>query len=95
MFWRQTHGKDEVSEMLMFSGLETQSEISLLLDELYGGLSGRASLERVGGERPALRWGAEHPEGERGQAREGGHQPLCAEVQATPNQDPLKLAVVW
>ena len=24
--------------MLMFSGLETQSEISLLLDELYGGL---------------------------------------------------------
>ena len=52
MFWRQTHGKDEVSEMLMFSGLETQSEISLLLDELYGGLSGRASLERVGGEHP-------------------------------------------
>ncbi len=26
MFWRQTHGKDEVSEMLMFSGLETQSD---------------------------------------------------------------------
>ncbi len=69
MFWRQTHGKDEVSEMLMFSGLETQSEISLLLDELYGGLSGRASLER-GGRRPALRWAAEHPEEERGQVRE-------------------------
>ncbi len=95
MFWRQTHGKDEVSEMLMFSGLETQSEISLLLDELYGGLSGRASLERVGGERPALRWGAEHPEGERGQAREGVTSRSALKSKQLRTKDPLKLAVVW
>lgn len=30
------YGKKEVSEVLMFSGLETQSEITLLLDEIYG-----------------------------------------------------------
>ena len=41
----QSHEKNEVSEMRMFSGLETQSEISLLLDELYGGLWDRSPLD--------------------------------------------------
>ena len=37
--------------MLMFSGLETQSEISRLLDELYGGL-GQASPIEAGDREP-------------------------------------------
>ncbi len=40
----QDQGKEEVIEMLMFSGLETQSEINQLLDELFGSLD-RASPE--------------------------------------------------
>lgn len=37
-----------MAEMLMFSGLEAQSEINRLLDELYGNPD-RASLDTAGG----------------------------------------------
>src|SRR5215213_11852018 len=66
------HEKEEVSEVLMFSGPETQSEITLLLDELYGDLSSRDSLDRAGGER--------RDADKRRQAREEGLRPLRAEV---------------
>jgi hypothetical protein len=49
----QSQGKKAVSEEPsvggLFSGLEMQSEVSLLLEELYDGLADRASPERVGG----------------------------------------------
>jgi hypothetical protein len=49
-----------VSEMLMLSGLEAQSEISQLLDEIFGDLD-RASLDEAGrGERCTPRWGIRH-----------------------------------
>ena len=70
------HEKEEVSEVLMFSGPETQSEITLLLDEIYGDPSSRDSLDRAGGECHAARQDAH----KRRQAREEGHRPLRAEV---------------
>ena len=45
--FQNDYGKKEDNEMLMFSGLETQGEISRLLDELYGGL-GQASAAEAG-----------------------------------------------
>ena len=38
MAWEHGREKEEVSEVLLFSGLEVQSEITLLLDELYSDL---------------------------------------------------------
>lgn len=42
---QNNYGKKEENEMLMFSGLETQSEISQVLDELYGGLDKGSPME--------------------------------------------------
>lgn len=51
--FQNDYEKKEENEMLMFSGLETQSRISQLLDELYGGL-GQASPAEAGDRKP--RW---------------------------------------
>lgn len=72
--------KKEVSEMLMFSGLESQSEINRLLEELYSSPLSRTSLGEGRGCRALRRGGAEHLEGVQEQARGEEHRPLRAEI---------------
>jgi hypothetical protein len=69
-----------MEEMLMFSGLEAQSEINRLLDELYGNLD-RTSLDDELTREAQVR------------AREE-HQPLRNVVQGDPNRELQKLAVM-
>ncbi len=74
--------KKEVSEALMFSGLEAQSEINRLLNELYSGPLVRTYLGEVKGRGryAPRRRGAEHLEGVQEQARGEAHRPPRAEA---------------
>ena len=74
----RSHGKKEASETVMFSGLETQSEISRLLDELYGRLDRVPLGEMAGRERCTSLQTAEYPKGVQGRAREGERRLLHA-----------------
>jgi hypothetical protein len=83
-----------MEEMLMFSGLEAQSEITRLLDELYGNLD-RTSLDEAGGcvAYASRRRGDEPTREAQVRAREE-HQPLRDTVQAAPNHKLSNLAVM-
>jgi hypothetical protein len=70
----------------MFSGLEAQSEITRLLDELYGNLD-RTSLDEAGEcVAYASRQRGDEPTREAQVRALEEHQPLCDTVQAAPNQ---------